>query len=96
MINVKPIRVGEKTVMGVRVDLPTAPLLLIVGERGFVGCAYISGETGEKLGDAVAIVSGVQSFEDVLEAKVIRVTEEAASMGVSTGMTGREALAVLA
>jgi uncharacterized protein YunC (DUF1805 family) len=46
----------------------------------------------ETLGDTAANVRGVQSFEDMLNASVVEVTELARELGIEPGMTGREAL----
>ena len=67
-------------------------ILVIKGKNGFLGCGYISLETAEKVGDAVAIVSGVKNFEEMLTAKVKAVSAAAAALGITAGMTGREAL----
>jgi uncharacterized protein YunC (DUF1805 family) len=67
-------------------------ILVIKAKNGFLGCGYISLETAEKVGDAVAIVSGVKSFDDMLNAQVKSVSSAAAKLGVVPGMSGRDAL----
>jgi uncharacterized protein YunC (DUF1805 family) len=37
-------------------------------------------------------VTGVKTFDDVLNAKVVNVSEEAKKLGISEGITAREAL----
>jgi uncharacterized protein YunC (DUF1805 family) len=49
-------------------------------------------EAAERLGVAAAMVSGVKTFDDVLEAQVKAVTSKAKSFGVEVGMKGAEAL----
>lgn len=73
-----------------------APLLILKGSRGFLACGYINIATAERLNDAGAIVRGVKTYHDMLEAKVQEVSSEADKIGVKVGMTGREALALLA
>ncbi len=94
MINVTNLKVEGKSCLGVRVDLPdcTAPLLLMVAERGFVMCGFLNLEVAEKLNVAAAIVSGVKTFDDVLNAQVRAVTSKARDLGVETNMKGAEAL----
>ncbi|WP_456328913.1 hypothetical protein [Archaeoglobus sp.] len=46
--------------LGLRVELPNAPLLL--HERFVVGCGYINAEAMEKMGNAACIVKGIRSF----------------------------------
>lgn len=73
-----------------------APLLILKGSRGYLACGYISIATAERLNDVGVIVRGVKTFHDMLEAKVQEVSSEADKLGVKVGMTGREALALLA
>jgi uncharacterized protein YunC (DUF1805 family) len=96
MINVTPIKIDDKTAVGVKVDLPESPpLLLVMGERGFVMCGFLKMDAAEKLNVTAAMVSGVKSFDDVLEAEVKAVTSEARKKGIKPGMTGKEALKLL-
>ena len=67
-------------------------ILVIKAGNGFLGCGYISLETAEKVGDAVAIVCGVKNFDDMLNAQVKNVSSAAAKFGVEPGMSGRDAL----
>lgn len=93
MVCVESVKVEDKVCLGVRVDLPgSPPLLLVVAEQGFVMCGFLNVDVAEKLGVAAAVVSGVRSFEDVLEAEVKAVTSRAERLGVVLGMKGAEAL----
>lgn len=93
MINVDVVRVGDKKFLGVRVELPDSPpLVLIVTDKGFVMCGFLNVEAAERLGVAAAMVSGVKTFEDVLNAEVKTTTSKAKSLGVQPGMRGAEAL----
>ena len=77
-------------------ELPESPpLLLLVGGRGFVMCGFLNVDAAERLNVAAAMVSGVQTFEDVLEAEVRAATSKARGMGVRPGMKGREAVKLL-
>jgi uncharacterized protein YunC (DUF1805 family) len=96
MIEVSPLRIGEKTATGLRVELPNSPpLLMIIGQTGFVGCGFINIDAAEKLNVAAATVTGVKSFEDVLNATVKAVTSKAQTEGVRVGMKGKEAVKLL-
>ena len=93
MINVVSLKVDGKACLGVRVELPDSPpLLLIVAEKGFVMCGFLNVEAAEKLGVAAVIVSGVKTFDDVLNAQVKAITSKAKSFGAEVGMKGSEAL----
>jgi len=93
LISVASVKVGEKACLGVRVELPESPpLLLIVAGKGFVMCGFLNIEAAERLGVAAAMVSGVKTFDDVLNAEVKAATTKAKSLGVQPGMRGAEAL----
>ena len=67
-------------------------ILAIRAAHGLLGCGYISTETAAKVGDALAVVSGVANYEDMLAATVKAVSPAAEALGVRPGMTGRAAL----
>ena len=93
MINVTTVKVDGKTCLGLKVDLPESPpLLLVVADKGFVMCGFLNMDAAEKLGVAAAMVSGVKTFEDVLNAQVKAATIKAKNSGVDCGMKGSEAL----
>lgn len=93
MINISSVKVDGKVFSGVKIELPESPpLVLIVGEKGFVMCGFLNAEAAEKFNVAAAVVSGVKSFEDVLNAQVKTVTSKAKGLGVEAGMKGSEAL----
>ncbi|MEM3577212.1 MAG: DUF1805 domain-containing protein [Candidatus Bathyarchaeia archaeon] len=92
-VSVELVRVGGKACLGVRVDLPNSPpLLVVVADKGFVMCGFLNVDAAERLGVAAAMVSGVKTFEDVLRASVKAVTSGAEALGVRVGMSGEEAL----
>jgi len=93
VINIMSVKVDGKSCLGLRVDLPDSPpLLLLIAEKGFVMCGFLNVEAAERLGVAAAMVSGVKSFDDVLNVQVKAVTSKAKSFGVEVGMKGAEAL----
>jgi uncharacterized protein YunC (DUF1805 family) len=93
MIDVTTVKVDGKACLGLKVDLPESPpLLLMVAEKGFVMCGFLNVEAAERLGVSAAMVSGVKTFEDVLNAQVKAVTTKAKNSGVEAGMKGSEAL----
>lgn len=74
------------------IPTPHTVILVIRAEKGLLGCGYISLAPAEKLHDALAVVTGVSSCEDMLAAEVRQVSEAARELGIVPGMTGREAL----
>jgi uncharacterized protein YunC (DUF1805 family) len=85
-----PLKTG--CALGLRFEMQKYPLLVIRAEKGFLMCGYLNVSAAETLGDTAAKVKGVQSFEDMLKATVVEVTEFARELGIEAGMTGREAL----
>lgn len=93
VIEVSQVRADGYTALGLKVDLPDSPpLVAIIGEKGFVMCGFLNVDAAEKLGVAAAMISGVKTFDDMLEAEVKAVSSKAEMKGIRRGMTGREAL----
>lgn len=67
-------------------------LLVMPEAKGFLACRYISVETCNLTGEACAIVGGVNSYDDMLRANVIAVSDAAEKLGVELGDTGESAL----
>jgi uncharacterized protein YunC (DUF1805 family) len=87
------VQVDDKTCLGVRIELPDSPpLLVITADKGFVMCGFLNMEAAERIGATAAMVSGVKTFEDVLNAQVKAVTSKAKSLGIQEGMKGADAL----
>lgn len=96
MIKVGQLSVDGKTVLGLKVDLPDSPpLVAIIGEKGFVMCGFLNVDAAERLGVTAAMVSGVKTFDDVLDAEVRAVTSKAEMKGIRRGMKGRKAVKLL-
>lgn len=96
MINVTPLKIDDKVAVGLRVDLPDSPpLLLIVGRTGFVMCGFLNIDVAEKVNATAAMVSGVKTFDDVLAAEIKAVTSKAQMEGVKVGMKGKDAVKLL-
>ena len=91
-MEVEHIQLKNGSALGIKIEMKTAPLLLIKTSKGFVMCGYLNIEAAEKMNDTAAKVSGVKTFDDVLNAKVNALTTNAKALGIKEGMTGREAL----
>lgn len=68
------------------------PLLVMKAPKGILGCGYINVETCNKTGEACAIVTGVNSFDDMRKATVVAASNKAVELGVQVGETGQSAL----
>lgn len=89
---VEQIELGNGSVLGLKFDMEHAPLLVIRASEGFVMCGYLNMDIANKLGDVAVRVTGVNSFEDVLNAKAVDVSEAAKDIGITVGMQAKEAL----
>ncbi len=89
---IEQINLEKGSALGFKMDMECAPLLVIRAGCGFVMCGYLNMDIANKLGDVAVRVTGVRSFEDVLGAKAVEVSEAAKKRGVSAGMTAKEVL----
>jgi uncharacterized protein YunC (DUF1805 family) len=96
MIKIDKISAGGGTFQGLKVELKhLPPLLLIEGEKGFVMCGYLNIDAAESLGATAAVVSGVNSFEDVLDAEIKTSTTKAKALGLEPGRVVRDVIKAL-
>ncbi|MCQ2378757.1 MAG: DUF1805 domain-containing protein [Victivallaceae bacterium] len=77
---------------GFKIETPKGVILLLRAPHGMLGCGYFSVETADRIGDALAIVSGVKNFEDMLSSPVKSVSGAAVELGVAPGINGAQAL----
>ena len=97
MLEVDNIVVEGKSFLGIKVTFPDIPpLLLIKGEKGFVMCSYLNYDAAEKLGATASIVSGVNSFKDVLNASIQSSTSKAKALGLEPGKIVKDVISLLA
>ena len=96
MISVTSLKIDDKVAIGLKVELPDSPpLLMIIGQTGFVMCGFLNMDTAEKLDVAAAMVSGVRNFDDVLRAEIKVATSKAQIKGIKVGMKGKETVKLL-
>lgn len=97
MIMVENLDIDGKAFQGVKVELKgLPPLVLIEGDKGFVMCGYLNIDAAESLGATAAVVSGVNSWEDVLNAQIKTATTKAKALGLERGKVVRDVIAALA
>jgi len=89
---IEEIKLDKGSALGLKLDMEHAPLLVIRAGKGFVMCGYLNMDVANKLGDVAVRVTGVNSFEDVLNAKAVDVSEAAEQIGIKVGMSGKDAL----
>ena len=95
MLEVKEIKLEKGSIVGIKIELPNAPLILLKGKKGFIMCGYLNIETANKLKDAAAVVKGVKTIEEALNAKIEAVSDKAKEIGIKVGMKSVEALNLL-
>jgi len=88
----KIIELDKGQAEGFRIDLDNAPLILVKAKRGYVMCGYLNINAANKLGDIAGRVTGVKSFEDVLNAEILEISDNAKKIGLTVGMKGKEFL----
>jgi len=97
MFEIGKVEVDGGSFLALKAEMPDLPpLLLMVGGKGFVMCGYLNVEVAERLGAAAAIVSGVKSFEDVLNAEIKAATSKAKALGIEPGKVVKTVLGRLA
>ena len=94
---VENLDINGTAFQGLKVELKgIPPLILIEGDKGFVMCGYLNIDAAESLGAIAALVSGVSSWEDVLNAQVKVATTKAKALGLEPGRVVRDVIAALA
>ena len=91
-MSMESIRFGQTELEAYRIPNVNATILLVKAPHGALGCGYFDVNTANKCGDVMAVVRGVASFDDMMNAEVQEVSEKAAELGVIPGISGREAL----
>ncbi len=96
MIEVIPYEIGGKLYTGISVQLPKTTLLVISNDIGYIMCGALDvGLLNERLFDRQIIAGravGVKTLEELLNAPLESVTDEARKRGIIPGMTGKDAL----
>ena len=90
------VTIAGKSFDGVLMPTEHSVVIIVRGARGMLACGYLSVDTANRLGDALVLVRGVRSYDDVQQAVVREVSHKARELGVEDGMTGAQALAILA
>lgn len=96
LINMMPIVIEDKTFIGISVQLPKTTLLSISSDCGYIMCGALDvGLLNTKLKERKIIAGravGVRTIEELLNAPLEIVTDEAERIGITAGMIGKDAL----
>lgn len=93
----RPLRFDNGTAIGISNRWERGQYCSILTRAGVVGCGIYDLGTAAEFGQAVAIAKGTPARplvepEDLFEARIVGVTPQAAALGITPGMTGREAV----
>ena len=95
MPKIEQIQLSKGTALGVRVDLPKAPLVMIRASKGFAMCGYLNMESVNKTGEVAVRVTGVKTFDDVLNAPIKAATTKAKQLGLEPGKVVKDVIIAL-
>jgi uncharacterized protein YunC (DUF1805 family) len=97
MILVETLEIDDKFYQGLKVELKgLPPLVLIEGNKGFIMCGYLNIDAAESLGATAAVVSGVNTWEDVINAQIKVATSKARALGLEPGKIVRDVINAIA
>ena len=96
----RPIQFQNGCAIGISNRWHKGQYCTIMTEAGLVGCGIYDVKTAAEFGQAVAIARGTPQKplvnpEDLLDAKIVDATAPAKKLGVTVGMTGREAVELM-
>src|SRR5215213_4416415 len=74
-----------------QLDLKT-PLLIVRGSRGLLASDHLNITAFNQSGEAVAVVAGAGSFDEMMTAKVVAVSYEGMRLGLAINMTGAQVI----
>jgi uncharacterized protein YunC (DUF1805 family) len=100
MVSVIPLRIDDWAAVAVEVLLPKTTLLAITAGNGYIMCGALDVQLlNERLKDREIIAGravGVRTIQQLLDAPLESVTDAAEAMGIKVGMSGQEALRLMA
>jgi uncharacterized protein YunC (DUF1805 family) len=94
-MEIELIELKNGTALGLKLQLGNAPLLIIKASNGYASCSYLNIETANKLGDVAVIAKGVRNFKELLNAKLLEISEKAKERGITKEMNVKEILELM-
>ena len=93
----RPIQFKNGCAVGISNRWRQGQYCVILTEAGLVGCGIYDVKTAAEFGQAVAIARGTPQRplvdpEDLFDARIVEATPQALALGITIGMTGREAV----
>ena len=100
MVSLTPLRLAGGTAVGITVDLPGTRLVIAATEAGYIMCGALDvALLDQRLAERRIVAAraiGVRTLEDLLSRPLESVTGAARALGLREGMSGRDALSLLA
>ncbi|QFT90470.1 hypothetical protein FIU87_17650 [Bacillus sp. THAF10] len=91
-----PISIDGQTFTAITVRLPKTNFLAVTSDKGYIMCGALDvALLNEKLKDRKIIAGravGVRTIEQLLDAPLESITYEAENLGITVGMSGRDAM----
>ena len=96
----RELKFANGTAIGVSNRWNKGQYCSILTEAGIVGCGIYDLETAAEFSLAIAICKGTPAKplvepEDLFESKIVGATPQAEAMGISKGITGRQAVELM-
>ena len=96
MLDMTPIKIEDQTFLAITLKLPKTNFMAVTNDTGYIMCGALDvALLNEKLKDRKIVAGravGVRTIEQLLEAPLESVTQEAEELGITKGMKGRDAL----
>ncbi|NQY75284.1 MAG: DUF1805 domain-containing protein [Candidatus Margulisbacteria bacterium] len=86
------LKIGDKKYLSISIPTEKTNILIIQGSKGFLSCGYLSIDAANKWNESIAIVTGVKNFDEMLNAKIVKVSSKAIELGIKIGDFGKAAL----
>ena len=92
MIINSEIRLKKGIVTGTLIKLQNKSLIIINSKNGYLMCEYLDINIANRQGDIAGKVTGIENFEEALNARIVELSMAAKELGIKTGITGRNYL----
>jgi uncharacterized protein YunC (DUF1805 family) len=91
---VQPMHFENGSAIGISNRWKNGQYCSIITPAGIVGCGIYNTEVAAEFGQSIAIAKGTpeKPLTDLFEAKIVGMTPQAEALGITIGMSGREAV----
>lgn len=86
------IETEKGAALGYKINLPNANFLLVEADLGYIACGYFNSDTIEQLDDVAVLITGANTFKELLREQPSYVSPKARDLGINLKMTGKQCL----